>query len=93
MKIYRDRFKNLLTLLQESYIEKILDRFHLKEAKPVDTPIANGESLSFAQCPQTPSEKESMKVVPYSYAVGSLMYAILCTRLDLVFAVGLVSRY
>ena len=31
--------------------------------------------------------------VPYSSTVGSLMYAMMCTRPDICFAVGLVSRY
>ena len=34
-----------------------------------------------------------MSNVPYSSAVGSLMYAMLCTRPDICFAVGLVSQY
>ena len=34
-----------------------------------------------------------MKEVPYASAVGSLMYAMLCTRPDICFAVGMVSRY
>ena len=34
-----------------------------------------------------------MSNVPYASAVGSLMYAMLCTRPDICFAVGLVSRY
>ena len=34
-----------------------------------------------------------MKVVPYGSAVGSLMYAMLCTRPDICFVVGMVSRY
>ena len=34
-----------------------------------------------------------MSKVPYSLAVGSLMYAMLCTRLDIAHAVGVVSRY
>ena len=34
-----------------------------------------------------------MRRVPYAEAVGSLMYAMLCTRLDVYFAVGMVSRY
>ena len=34
-----------------------------------------------------------MSNVPYTSAVGSLMYAMLCTRFDICFAVGLVSRY
>ncbi|XP_057497372.1 uncharacterized protein LOC130782092, partial [Actinidia eriantha] len=34
-----------------------------------------------------------MKAVPYASVVGSLMYAMLCTRSDIRFAVGIVSRY
>ena len=34
-----------------------------------------------------------MKVVSYASAVGSLMYAMLRTRPDICFAVGMVSRY
>ena len=34
-----------------------------------------------------------MAVIPYTLAVGCLMYAMLCTRPDICFAVGMVSRY
>ena len=34
-----------------------------------------------------------MAGVPYASAVGSLMYAMLCTRPDIYFVVGMVSRY
>ena len=34
-----------------------------------------------------------MRRVPYASAVGSLMYAILCTRPDICYAVGIVSRF
>lgn len=34
-----------------------------------------------------------MSRVPYASAVGSLMYAMLCTRPDICYAVGVVSRY
>jgi hypothetical protein len=34
-----------------------------------------------------------MKGIPYRSAVGSLMYAMVCTRPDLSFSVSLVSRY
>nr|GEW66454.1 hypothetical protein [Tanacetum cinerariifolium] len=41
------------------------------------------------------SEKERMKMsrVPYASAVGSLMFAMICTRLDIAHAVEVVSRY
>ena len=34
-----------------------------------------------------------MSKVPYAQAIGSLMYAMLCTRPDICYAVGIVSRY
>ena len=34
-----------------------------------------------------------MRRIPYAYAVGSLMYAILCTRSDICYSVGMISRY
>ena len=34
-----------------------------------------------------------MSKVPYASAIGSLMYAIVCTRLDIAHAIGVVSRY
>ena len=34
-----------------------------------------------------------MRGIPYASAVGSLMYAMLCTRPNICFAVGMVSRY
>ena len=34
-----------------------------------------------------------MRQVPYTSIVGSLMYAMLCTRLDIYYSVGMVSRY
>ncbi|XP_059663471.1 secreted RxLR effector protein 161-like [Cornus florida] len=34
-----------------------------------------------------------MKRIPYASAVGSLMYAMVCTRLDICYSVGIVNRY
>ena len=53
----------------------------------------HGVSLSQSQCPQTPQEEEDMRQFPNASAVESLMYAMLCTRPDICYAVGVVSRY
>jgi hypothetical protein len=34
-----------------------------------------------------------MSHIPYPSEVGSLMYAMVCTRLDIVHAVGFLSKY
>ena len=49
--------------------------------------------LSKKQCPLTPQEEEDMRHVPYASVVRSLMYAMLCTRPDICYAVGVVSRF
>ena len=49
--------------------------------------------LSANQRPKTPAEIERMRGISYASAVGSLMYAMLCTRPDICFDIGMVSRY
>ena len=44
-------------------------------------------------CPKTQEEIDYMSKIPYSSAVGSLMYAMVCTRPDIAHVVGVVSRY
>ena len=61
--------------------------------KPVSTPLASHFKLTKEMCPKTQEEIEYMSRVPYSSAVGSLMYAMVCTRPDIAHAVGVVSRY
>ncbi len=49
--------------------------------------------LSKTQSPTTAVDREKMSSVPYASAVGSLMYAMLCTRPDIKLAISLVGRY
>lgn len=93
IKILRDRSKRLLGMSQETYIKRVLERLHMKDCKPIDKPVAKGQNLSLEVCPNTPEEKDMMSRVPYSNAIGSLMYVMMCTRPDICYAIGLVSRY
>ncbi|KAL5577479.1 hypothetical protein UlMin_019178 [Ulmus minor] len=65
----------------------------MENSKKGQLPFRYGIYLSKEQCPKTPKEEENMRRIPYASAVGSLMYAMLCTRPDICFAVGMVSRY
>ncbi|KAJ4703293.1 Retrovirus-related Pol polyprotein from transposon TNT 1-94 [Melia azedarach] len=93
MEIYRDRSKKKLFLSQKGYIQKILSRFGMSTAKPIDTPSAANAHLSVAFAPKSVEEKEYMSRVPYASAVGSLMYAMVCSRPDLAQSVSVVSRF
>ena len=43
--------------------------------------------------PTTFEEREYMTHVPYASSIGSLIYAIVCTRSDLSQAILMISRY
>src|SRR3954470_4236100 len=93
MEIKREREKGRLFLSQGKYIEKVLERFNMINAKPVSTPLALHFNLSAKQSPSTEAELEAMKKVPYASVVGCLMYAMVCTRPDLAQAISVVSKY
>jgi hypothetical protein len=54
--------------------------------------MLSGKILSKAQCPATVNDREAMSKVPYASAIGSIMYAMLCTRPESN-ALSLTSRY
>ena len=93
MKIERDRKARRLWLSQEAYVEKVLERFGMKNAKPASTPLVSLHRLSKEMSPTTDEGKREMLKIPYASAVGSLMYAMVCTRPDIAHAVGVVSKY
>ena len=83
IKIHRDRSRCILGLSQEIYINKVLERFRMKDCSRSVAPIMKGDKLSLNQCPKKYLEKEYMKNIPYASTVGSLMYAQVCTNLIL----------
>jgi len=62
----------------------MLERFNMAETRPVITLLAGHLRLSSSQCPNSLEEEDEMSRVPYASAVGSLMYAMVYTRPDLV---------
>ena len=89
IKIYRDRSKKLIGLSQETYIDKVFDRFKMQGSKKGFLPMQHGMHLSKKQCPNTPAELEKMNNVPYASAIGSIMYAMICTRPDVAYALSM----
>jgi hypothetical protein len=93
MKIERDKNKRTLSLSQTAYVQKLLERFHLKDAYPISIPLDPGAPLTDAQSPTNEDEKHDMATVPYKCLVGSLLYVARMTRPDVSFAVALLSRF
>ena len=65
----------------------------MHNAKPVTTPHAAHFRLSYTICPHLEEEVDYMSKVSYSSVVGSLMYAMVCSRPYLAYVVSEVSRY
>src|SRR5664279_2473848 len=93
IRIYRDRSSRLIGLSQSTYLDKVLKKFRMDESKKGFLPMLQGKTLSKAQSPDTADEREKMNNIPYASAIGSIMYAMLCTRPDVAHAVSLTSRY
>ena len=55
--------------------------------------MLQGVKLSKTQNPTTAEDRERMKVIHYASAIGSIKYAMLCTRPNVNLAVSLVGRY
>lgn len=91
IEITRDRRVGKLMLSQQSYIEKVLKRFNMTGAKLVFVPFASQFKLSTDMSQF--KEMEQMSNVPYSSAIGSIMYAMVCTRPEISHVVSVVSRY
>ena len=57
IKIYRDRSIRLIALSQSTYIDKVLKRFKMENAKKGFVPMSHGITLSRNQCPKTVDER------------------------------------
>ena len=76
--------KDGIKITQKGYIEKILKKFNMENANPVETPIIKSSQNI------EPGKAESK--FPYRSAVGALMYLMVGTRPDIAYAVGVASR-
>ncbi|KAH9648840.1 CCHC-type domain-containing protein [Citrus sinensis] len=77
--------------IEEGTEDMVLSRFEMSGAKSVSVPLSAHFRLSKLQEPEEDQDLEYMKTVPYSSAVGSIMYSIVCTRPDVAHGVMVVS--
>ena len=65
----------------------------MQNSKKGCTPFQKGITLSKNQCPKTLEKEAHMRRVSYTSAMGSLLYAMLCTKPNIYYAIGIVSHY
>ena len=71
----------------------MLKKFDMQDYKPGDTPHIKGDKFNHGQCPKNDFEIKEMQKIPYASTLGSLIYAQVCTRPDIVYIVGMLGRY
>ena len=83
MEIERDWKSGKVSLTQKGYL-KILQKFNINDdTKSLSIPLALHFKLKATISPITVEERKYMTHFSYASAVGSLMYAMVCTRPDL----------
>ncbi|KAG8498675.1 hypothetical protein CXB51_005061 [Gossypium anomalum] len=71
---------------QQAFALKVLSKFSMSKCKPASTPVTLGEKLS------STSEHDRVDERGYRSLVGCLLY-LTATRPDILYAVGLLSRF
>ncbi|GJR05944.1 hypothetical protein Tco_0528928 [Tanacetum coccineum] len=65
----------------------------MENSKKGNMPLHHGIKISKDLCPKSDAELYKMSRVSYASAVGSIMYAMTCTRPDVSFSLSMVSRH
>ena len=75
------------------YIDTMLKWLSMEDFKNDYLPIGSEITLFKKDCVTTPEERERMSRVPYASTIGSIMHIMICTRLNMVYSLGIVSGY
>ena len=65
----------------------------MEKSKKGFLPMSHGMHLSKDMYPRTHEERESMDRIPYASMIRSIMYAMLCMRLDVSHTLSITSRF
>jgi hypothetical protein len=87
MEIERKRDEGTIKLSHKKLTGEILNRFKMSEAKGRSVLLSQGEKLTRDGEPLDTDEHH------YQELIGSLLYLSVCTRPDIAYAVGALSRY
>jgi hypothetical protein len=80
------KHSGVYALCQSHYIEKVLLKFKHLEIQEAKTPFDLSVKLN-------ENSRRAIAQLEYASAIGSMMYAMYCRRLDIAFVVCRLSRY
>jgi hypothetical protein len=90
VRIVRNRAERSITLIQDAYIEKILTKYGMQDAKPTSTPMQLG-ALNLMVT--NPNQATKGDIEEYQSKMGSITYLAIQTRSDIAFECSVLSRF
>ncbi|KAH9182698.1 hypothetical protein AeNC1_015326 [Aphanomyces euteiches] len=86
IQVSRDRMMKTIHIHQEKFVLELLDRFHMTNCHPVQTPQVNGAVTTTDLAVDT-------RNVPYQNLIGALQYLVSATRPDIANTVRFLSSH
>ena len=83
----------MLAIIQQVYIDGMVEKFGMAQAKPVSMPMEPGVQFSVDKCPSSANQVARMHGVPYIQAIGSVLWPVVISWPDAAYAVGVMSQF
>jgi hypothetical protein len=91
IRITRDRVNRKIWLCQDSYISKMVAKFHLEEMKCPKTPLADLPRTN--ENSENSDQPDPQRVYAFQQRVGSLNFAAVIFRPDIAFATAKLAQF
>ena len=88
LEIKRDRAARTLTISQSAYVRTLLTRHGMADCKPRNTPMETNARFTSSTGQAAPTT-----IKEYQTIIGGLMFAMICTRPDIAYAVTTLSQF
>ena len=91
VEVKRDRRNKVLTLHQSSYIRQVLERYGMSDCNATKLPFS--PTLNFGPDDEPQAPLEPTVITEYRAKIGSLIYAMKHTRLDICYPLGILAKH
>ena len=93
LKLRKIRKIEQFLLVNQNILKDILKKYGIENYRPISTLIDMNKKLSKVIYSKIPEEIKEIKDIPYQSAIKNLIYLIFRTKLDIIFAVGILNKY
>lgn len=91
VEVMRDRRNKILTLHQSSYVRQVLERYGMQDCNPTKLPMTSHLSFTPDDEPMEPPDPQTIS--EFRAKVGSLIYAMKQTRIDICYPLGVLAKH